>query len=98
MMVRMVLLLLVMKMPEPRKDLVLEELLPWLVHLVNMLNMQVMKVEVVQVETVQQVIIYWQNHFHTVPNYCLMFTGAGGAYEYDYEGYAGAAAGQGTGA
>ena len=26
-----------------------------------------------------------------------MFTGAGGAYEYGYEGYAGAAAGQGTG-
>ena len=58
--VTMVLLLLVVKMPEPRKDLVLEELLPWLVHLVNMLNMQVMKVEVVQVqvETVQQVIRY----------------------------------------
>ena len=90
----MVLLLLVVKMPEPRKDLVLEELLPWLVHLVNMLNMQVMKVEVVQVETVQQVIIYWQNQFNSQ----LLFTGAGGAYEYDYEGYAGAAAGQGTGA
>ena len=87
-------LLPVVKMPEPRKDLVLLEL----PRLVNLVNMQVMKVEVVQVETVQQVIIYWQNHFHTVPNYCLMFTGAGGAYEYDYEGYAGAAAGQGTGA
>ena len=92
--VTMVLLLLVVKMQEPRKDLVLLEL----PRLVNLVNMQVMKVEVVQVETVQQVIIYWQNHFHTVPNYCLMFTGAGGAYEYDYEGYAGAAAGQGTGA
>ena len=83
-------LLLVVKMPEPRKDLVLLEL----PRLVNLVNMQVMKVEVVQVETVQQVIIYWQNQFNSQ----LLFTGAGGAYEYDYEGYAGAAAGQGTGA
>ena len=88
--VTMVLLLLVVKMPEPRKDLVLLEL----PRLVNLVNMQVMKVEVVQVETVQQVIIYWQNQFNSQ----LLFTGAGGAYEYDYEGYAGAAAGQGTGA
>ena len=54
-----------------------------------------MQVETVQADRVQQVIRYL---LAKSIQFSITHTGAGGAYEYDYEGYAGAAAGQGTGA